>query len=589
MPNTSPASPTLTNATPNRLRFVVVPIVLVALFWAFTLISPLVEVPMFGRFISRIVVSAVLVLGFAIWWLFASGLAWSERLLAVGLVALGAVLACRWGDPSMSVFGVLFWLLPRIVTAWLVLIWLARKTAPRVRHAGLTLVVAALCLLFTLVRVNGLSGEQESDIAWRWTPTAEERFLAAHKSAREAAPAQPAAPLTIGPGDWPAFRGAGRDGVVQGVRVATNWHEHPPKLAWRHAVGPGWSSVSVVAGRVFTQEQRGPHEAVVCYDAAAGDERWAHTDEVRFSEGVSGAGPRATPTFAAGRIYTLGATGLVNCLDAATGRVYWTRNMATDAGSAPPLWGFSCSPLVVDGVVVVHAGGEHKKQVLAYKADSGDLAWTAQTGAVSYSSPLEYRLDNARDSQVLILSDAGLQSLASATGELVWEFAGTVGASPRSLMPHLVGPATVLVPSDSKPALNLIDVARQADTWSVKERWASRAMRSSFNDFVVHQEHIYGFDGTALACAELATGKRLWKKGRYGHGQVVLLAEQGLLLVIGEQGEAALVRAAPDQQEELCRFAALSGKTWNSPAVAQGRLYLRNGEELACYEIASRE
>src|SRR5205823_2203686 len=193
---------------------------------------------------------------------------------------------------------------------------------------------------FALLRVDGVNADLQSTTRWRWNPTPEEVFLA--EQARDTKPAAPPGrpssqnPLTLSAGDWPAFRGPDRDGVIAGVTLATDWNTAPPKLLWRHRVGPAWSSVIVIGDRLFTQEQRGEQETVVCYETATGKEIWIHEDACRFWESVSGAGPRATPTFADGRIFTLGATGILNCLDAVTGQRHWSRDITMDAAAKAP-------------------------------------------------------------------------------------------------------------------------------------------------------------------------------------------------------------------------------------------------------------
>src|SRR5262249_7867426 len=135
--------------------------------------------------------------------------------------------------------------------------------------------------------------------------------------------------LVAKPGDWTEFRGPQRDSVVQGVKIATNWKDAAPRRLWHQLVGPGWSSVIVVGDRLFTQEQWDQDEAITCFDTSSSNRIWSHTDKARFDEKLGGVGPRATPTFSGGRIYALGATGILNCLDAATGKKHWTRNIAT--------------------------------------------------------------------------------------------------------------------------------------------------------------------------------------------------------------------------------------------------------------------
>ncbi|HEV3021567.1 MAG TPA: PQQ-binding-like beta-propeller repeat protein, partial [Pirellulales bacterium] len=258
-----------------------------------------------------------------------------------------------------------------------------------------------------------------SELRWRWEPTAEEQFLATRgKSKGDGKPAERvgapdeqlvAAPVVAESGDWPQFRGPHRDGVVEGAEISTDWKSHPPQLIWRQRVGPAWSSVIVVAGRLFTQEQRGDREAVVCYDAATGREQWMCDDAARFVEGVSGIGPRATPTFALGRLYTLGAKGNMNCIDAASGRRIWTHDLVAESGKPLPefgFWGLSCSPLVVDGVAVAYAGGDTNQKLWAYGAETGDALWSFDAGANNYSSPQLAMLGG--QAQILFLGQKGL-------------------------------------------------------------------------------------------------------------------------------------------------------------------------------------
>jgi outer membrane protein assembly factor BamB len=341
--------------------------------------------------------------------------------------------------------------------------------------------------------------------------------------------------------------------------------------------------VVVVDGRLFTQEQRGQREAVVCYDARTGRGLWTHEDAARFWEAVSGAGPRATPTFAAGRIYTLGGTGILNCLDAATGKPYWTRNIAADAGAQVPQWGFSGSPLVADSLVIAFAGGTAGRSLRAYRAATGEPAWAAPAGTVSYSSPQLATLAGRR--QCLLLADDGLTSVELLSGAPLWKIGASMRGAPRSVQPHVLGPAQLVVGTLDGYSTTLLDVARDGAAWKAVRRWTSKDLKPEFPDFVVHRGHAYGFDVNIFCCIDLSTGRRCWKAGRYGRGQVVLLAEQSLLLVAAENGEVVLLAANPQRQEELGRFPALDGKTWNHPVVVGQNLFIRNAEEMACYAL----
>jgi outer membrane protein assembly factor BamB len=345
---------------------------------------------------------------------------------------------------------------------------------------------------------------------------------------------------------------------------------------WRRAIGPGWSSFAVRGNLLYTQEQRGDDEEVACYNVTTGEPVWRHRDAVRFWESNGGAGPRATPTLSKGRVYTFGATGILNALDAGDGAVVWSRNPASDTSTEVPGWGFASSPLVVDDVVLVAAGG----RLAAYDLATGNPRWFGPAGGGGYSSPHLATIGGV--AQVLLLSGAGATSVAPADGKLLWEHPWPVGT--RIVQPALTADGDVLIGANE--GIGRIAVAHGAGGWTVKELWTSIGLKPYFNDFVVHKGHAFGFDGSMLACIDLADGKRKWKGGRYGHGQLILLPDQDLLLVLSEQGELALARATPDPFTELARVPAIEGKTWNHPVLVGDVLLVRNGEEMVAFRLS---
>jgi outer membrane protein assembly factor BamB len=563
-------------------------VVIIALLW------PVIKVPGWiapgtmmqfrAMFMAPMAATALLM----IWWLFASRLRWVDR--GLGLLAFvgAAALAYPLYHPTFNAFGMIIYGLPLVTTAWV--LWLLATSFLRwpVRRAGLVVVFLLGWGYFALLRFDGVNGVMESALPFRWTPTAEEKFLADRDAGKlKGVPASydlTSQSLVLEPGDWPGFRGPDRDGRRTGVRIATDWERHPPRLVWRHRVGPGWSSFAVVGTRLYTQEQRGEDEVVVCYDTASGAELWAHRDAARFTEAVAGPGPRATPTFHEGKLYTMGGAGRLNCLDAATGKVLWSRDLVADSGAKVPQWGFAASPLVRQGVVTVFAGGPHGKAVLGYHAGSGEPAWSAGEGELSYSSLQPARLGGVE--QLLLATDRGLTAFQPARGEILWENSWPVEKLARIVQPAIVGDADVLVGTGMDNGTRRVGVGRDGDHWTAREVWTTRAIKPYFNDLVTHNGYLYGFDGHVFTCVRLEDGKKQWRAQGYGNGQVLLLADQDLLLILSEQGEAALVEARPEGHKELARFEALTGKTWNHPVVAHGKLFVRNGEEAACYELA---
>jgi outer membrane protein assembly factor BamB len=558
--------------------------VLIGLFWTSSFVCGWLELTTFERFAARMATIALLVLGFTIWWITNGHYRWIDRLLGISaMVGVGVATAFLTLD-TFGPFALVLIGTPYVFTAWVLWLLVARKASAPTRRIGMLGAILLGWAPLTLIRMDGLNGEQQLKLHWRWTPTAEELYLA-ERAQRNADGGDPSIaltePITYQPGDWPGFRGPRRDGVVRGVKIATDWKTSPP--LWRQRVGPAWSSIAVVGNRLYTQEQRGQFEAVVCLDADNGREIWVHEDGVRFFETLAGAGPRATPTFHDGYIYALGATGILNCLDAATGELKWSHNIADDSGAKLPQWGFASSPLVVRGVVIVFAGGVDDKGLLAYRAKSGYLAWTAAAGQTSYTSPQPATVEG--QDQVLFLSDHGLTAIDPAAGAVLWEHPLSAKGAPRSLQPHPVSRSQILFSSETDLGTALLDVSRDGQSWTATQRWVSRDLMPSFNDYVIHDGFIYGFDGAVFCCVDAQTGERRWKKGRYGHGQVLLLADQPLLLVVTEEGDAVLVAANPEEHRQLGKFRAIEGKTWSHPVIAHGRLYIRNAEEMACYEL----
>ncbi|HEY2894757.1 MAG TPA: PQQ-binding-like beta-propeller repeat protein [Pirellulales bacterium] len=573
------------SAKPNAARVWPI-VVLVGIYWAVMLALRLSEAPIYVLFMTSMAASLGLLLLVAGWWLTNGTLPRRERLVGFLALVLGGIAAGILCDPSVGPMGLIFSGIPFVLTAWAVWLVVARHNEP-LRRVGLVLLTLGMWGFFTLVRADGIDGDNQAAISFRWSPTREEQYLATLKNEQAAQPAtDEVAALTADEGDWPEFRGPNRLGEVHGVRIATDWTKSPPKELWRKRIGPAWSSVVIIGNRLFTGEQRGDQECAVCLDTESGNEIWVHKDTTRFTDGQAGAGPRATPTFYEGALFTQGASGVLDCLDAATGKLKWTRNIATDSGAPLPMWGFSSSPLVADGIVVAYSGAPGDKGLLGYRQSDGEPVWTAATGVGSYSSPQLATIGGQQ--QVLFFSDLGLMAVDAKTGAVRWKHDAASPNIWRVVQPRQLDAGSFLIGSEDLGLVRL-EVTPEGDSWKSEQRYASRALRPAYNDFVVLNGTVYGFDESIFCAIDVETGKRRWKSGRYGHGQVLLLADQPLLLVLSESGEVILVAANPEKHEELARLEAVHGKTWNHPVIAHGKLFVRNDEEIACYELPPAE
>jgi len=470
----------------------------------------------------------------------------------------------------------LIYALPILSMAFVVWAVACRGLPEGPRRVTMVATILLSCGVWIMLRTDGVTGEGSAELSWRWVPSSEEQFLAKTDNGPTASADSPTLVIEA---DWAGFRGSARNGIVTGLQIETDWSASPPQELWRREMGPSWSSFAVGGDFLYTQEQRGENEVVLCYKVSTGEPVWRHDDAARFWESMAGAGPRATPTLNKGRIYSLGATGIVNALDAGTGSLVWTRNAATDTGAELPIWAYSGSPLVVDDLVIVAASGS----LVAYDAASGEPRWTGPKGTVSYSSPQLLTIDGV--AQILLSRGSGVSSLAPADGKLLWEHAYP---GEPIVQPALTADGDVLVSAGQGKGLRCLSVTHGSGEWQVTERWTASGFKPYFNDYSVHKNHAFGYDGSILACTNLEDGTRKWKGGRYG-GQLILLADQDLLLILSERGDLVLVSAKTDQLTEVARVPAIKGKTWNHPVLVGDILLVRNGQEMAAFRLSLAE
>jgi outer membrane protein assembly factor BamB len=592
-------------------------VILVPLRYLLPLVAGEAEIFGLPLVIVGVIGGSVCAAAIAVWWLLFSRAAWGERVGVLVLMVIAFFATQFVEDVSvrrgmMGMMPVLYGvpLLGLALVAWAAA---ARNLAGAARYMTLVAAIVLACFPMTIVRSAGIRGIG-AELHLRWTATPEDRLLAqeigdprpqprAAEKPLEPAPSAPKAIETPAPSAltattpvevpspaaavpkvaaaWPGFRGPKRDGIVHGLRINTDWASSPPTVIWKRAIGPGWSSFAVSGDLVFTQEQRGDDEVVSCYRLSTGEPVWRHRDPVRFWEAEGGAGPRATPTVADGRVYAMGATGIVNALDAETGALIWSRNAPTDTEKTIPDWGIASSPVAFNGLVIVGIAG----RLAAYDAATGAPRWLGAKGGGGYSSPHLATLHGVP--QIVMLRGARTVSVAPADGSLLWEYSS--GPPTVSVVqPAFTEEGDVLI-ADGEAAIgngiHRVAVSQSGEGWTAEERWTSRALKPAFNDYVVHKGYAYGFDGSILAAIDLADGSRKWKGGRYGNGQLLLLADQDLLLVVSEEGELALVAATPDRFTEIARMPALSGKTWNHPVIVGTTLLVRNGQEMVAFRL----
>ena len=498
------------------------------------------------------------------------GARWWLLIAIIAITVLGSIWI--WisdaGQRQEKVFQVVF---VAIISLFLILCWLLlfSRLKWRIRIISLGAIIAAILLSIAFFRIRGFTGDLVPILEWRWSRTSGESTMPDHEVKSGL--------LAI---DYPQFLGPNRNATLHRIKLARDWSIRPPRLVWRKPIGEGWSAFAVAVNSAITQAQQGENETVLCYELKTGELQWTHSDQARFEVSPAGIGPRATPTIAGNRVYTLGATGLLNCFDFATGKSIWSTDIIHDNKSRVADWGMSGSPLVINDTVVVSAGGTEGRSLVAYHKDNGKIMWHAGDDSSGYSSPQLRTLVGIP--QILIFNYKSVAAHDPNTGGVFWRYAWPSAESVAQPVP--LPNDQLLVSSGYGIGSKLLHIQRDINgKLGANLLWESRGLKAKFTNVVYRDGHIYGLDDGILVCLDISNGKRTWKKGRYGHGQMILVDD--LLLVQAESGDVVLLEANPTSHVELGRFPALVGRTWNNPTFAAPYLLVRNDREAACYEL----
>jgi outer membrane protein assembly factor BamB len=430
--------------------------------------------------------------------------------------------------------------------------WTFLSRAPKQLRLAITFgLVGASVIGASLFRLRGVTGDFYPILEFRWA----KGHLPAAQTVSVAT-----IPVTLNDATataFPQFLGLDRNGVLAGPPLETNWTLHPPQILWRQDVGAAWSGFAIVGNLALTQEQRDANECVVAYELATGKQLWLHTTEAHFNTTIAGEGPRATPTVLRNRVFTFGATGVLNCLDLATGTLLWSRDVVSASGGKIPQWGCASSPLVVNDLVVVQGGEGVGRSLFAYRIEDGKPAWSAGNSDPSYSSPgLAVLADTP---QLLAFNDGSVSGYDPATGDTYWERSWGNG-NVVCASPVVVSSNRVLFSSGYGVGAELLEISRTpAGKFSAKQLWKSIRMKAKFAQMFVRDGFLYGLDDGIFACVDLQDGSQRWKEGRYGHGQGLLVGD--LYLLMSESGELVLLRPTPEAPNELGRYRVFDSKT----------------------------
>ena len=445
--------------------------------------------------------------------------------------------------------------------------------------------IVCLVLCFSLIRINGVTGQLLFDWNWRWEGVADEKLLGI---VGEIVPGDVDLNSVNDRLDYSGFLGKDRHPYVEADWIADPSADNVVEL-WRREIGAGWSAFASVAGFGVTMEQRGKQEIVSCYDLDSGEIRWAHVREFRHETLLGGVGPRATPTVFKGEVYTLGPDGKLMCLAGKTGKLRWQQDVLAYVNSSPEQdstvvsWGRSSSPLVVGDLVIVPAGGPQSGpfvSLLAFNRKNGDLVWQGGAEQVSFASPTLLMIN--REPQVVVVNESSVAGHELNTGKQIWKqpWEGSSTSSANNSQPFLAGENQVFVAKGYGQGSLLFAV----DGEKTSEIWRNPSVaRTKYTNAVLIDGKIYSLSDGILECANLSTGERIWKKGRFNHGQLLMVGD--LILIQSEEGELHFIRPKQNGFKTVYQVQALEDRCWATMTLYDNKLILRNSEEVVCYQV----
>jgi outer membrane protein assembly factor BamB len=374
--------------------------------------------------------------------------------------------------------------------------------------------------------------------------------------------------------DWPQFRGPNRDGISPEAGVLRSWPGNGPKVLWKAPIGEGYSQV-----RLYTLYGQGNDEVAVALDAASGKQIWRVRVDRKFISD-QGNGPRSTPTVDGDKVFVLSASGKLAALKTANGQMVWQHDLPGEYGARPPGWGVSTSPLVEGNLLIVNVGGSGNKSVIAFDKATGKPVWTSGSDIAGYSAPIAITVRGVR--QIIVFAGKSILSLSPKDGKLLWRSPWKTDWDVNAATPIFFPPDKLFISSGYDTGSGLFQIRVAGNQVSAVEVWKSRDMKNQFSSSVLHNGIIYGFDNATLKALDAATAEERWKQRGFGHGSLILAG--GHLVVLSDRGKLALVEATPAGYRERGSAQVLEGKCWTAPALADGKLYVRNQEQLVALD-----
>ena len=378
---------------------------------------------------------------------------------------------------------------------------------------------------------------------------------------------------------WIQFRGKNRSGISQEKLPQMNWTKSKPELVWKKNLGSGFSELVISGGKIYTMiseqiDSVSGSEFIAVLDEKTGKELWrSKVDSIYIDKDGWGNGPKSTPTIDDKYIYSFSSWGKLSANSLKDGKLIWQVDFDKEFGSTRPRWAFSSSPLLVDDLVVMEVGGTKSRAFIAFNKKTGKIVWKKGNGTPHYSSPLLVTIDNQKQ---IIFANGRTLGAYNFKGDTLWTFMMPI-TSPMA-MPVLIEKNKIFV-SSMRGGFVIAKIENNKATEIIK----GGSMKNDYNSSCYYNGYIYGFHVAALRCISAETGEIKWTKRGYGKGSLILVDDK--LLVLSDQGKLILVDASPDAYKDKGFIQPIKGKSWTAPSFANGKVFVRNLTEMACYKL----
>tara|TARA_B110000438_G_scaffold301168_1_gene355370 strand:- start:166 stop:1503 length:1338 start_codon:yes stop_codon:yes gene_type:complete len=382
---------------------------------------------------------------------------------------------------------------------------------------------------------------------------------------------------------WTHFRGLNGEAIYTEQPILTDWPKEGPPVLWRKLIGGGHSSFSIANGLAFTIEQQENNEVIAAFSTSTGSTQWTHEYAAKFEEYFGGIGPRTTPTWDQGRLFTLGAKGHLHCLDAGSGKLLWEKNLMTENDAEVPYWGVSASPFIYKDTVIITPGGKEDNAIVALNKKTGEKVWGALNGVQTYSTPVLFNLLGKE--QLIVSLKEEMAAINPNDGKLLWSHPWKIFMNNYNIaQPTRLADDIVLISAGYGKGAEAFRIISSEGSMRTESLWKSKSLKSKFSSPIFWKGYLYGLNENRLVCLDAKDGSLKWRGDKYGYGQVI--AASGQLIIMGDAGDLALVEMNPAKFVGKANFKALKGgRTWNYPALDNGFLFVRNSYEMVCFDL----